>query len=100
MMHSHSFARVCALKAALAACVLGSAAAQADQQRDPELRAVIERAIVQAECFADRYDSAVWYKLMEPKLRKLVQDDPDAGWRERYDAVGTEEILVPRGANG
>jgi len=27
------------------------------------------------------------------KLRKLVQDDPDAGWRERYDARGTEEIL-------
>jgi NADH-quinone oxidoreductase subunit B len=30
------------------------------------------------------------------KLRKLVQDDPDVGWRERYDAVGTEEI--PPGA--
>ena len=26
------------------------------------------------------------------KLRKLVQEDPDAGWRERYDALGTEEI--------
>jgi len=25
------------------------------------------------------------------KLRKLVQDDPDLGWRERYQAVGTEE---------
>jgi NADH-quinone oxidoreductase subunit B len=25
------------------------------------------------------------------KLRKLVQNDPDMGWRERYDAVGTEE---------
>jgi NADH-quinone oxidoreductase subunit B len=25
------------------------------------------------------------------KLRKLVQDDPAMGWRERYDAVGTEE---------
>jgi NADH-quinone oxidoreductase subunit B len=30
------------------------------------------------------------------KLRKLVQDDPDAGWRERYGARGTEEI--PPGA--
>jgi NADH-quinone oxidoreductase subunit B len=30
------------------------------------------------------------------KLRKLVQDDPDAGWRERYGAMGTEE--VPTGA--
>jgi len=27
------------------------------------------------------------------KLRKMVQDDPDAGWRERYKAHGTEEIL-------
>ena len=30
------------------------------------------------------------------KLRKMVQDDPDMGWRERYDAVGTEE--APSGA--
>ncbi len=26
------------------------------------------------------------------KLRKLVQEDPSAGWRERYGAQGTEEI--------
>jgi NADH-quinone oxidoreductase subunit B len=30
------------------------------------------------------------------KLRKMVQEDPDMGWRERYGAVGTEEPL--RGA--
>jgi NADH-quinone oxidoreductase subunit B len=27
------------------------------------------------------------------KLRKMVQDDPDMGWRERYGAIGTEETL-------
>ena len=27
------------------------------------------------------------------KLRQIVQNDPDAGWRERYHARGTEEIL-------
>ena len=27
------------------------------------------------------------------KLRKMVQDDPDMSWRERYGAVGTEEVL-------
>jgi NADH-quinone oxidoreductase subunit B len=27
------------------------------------------------------------------KLRKMVQDDPDLGWRRRYGAVGTEEIV-------
>jgi len=25
------------------------------------------------------------------KLRKMVQEDPDMSWRERYDAIGTEE---------
>jgi NADH-quinone oxidoreductase subunit B len=27
------------------------------------------------------------------KLRKMVQDDPDMGWRTRYDAHGTEELV-------
>src|SRR6516164_1564534 len=54
------------------------ASAHADQQRDPELRDVVARAIVEAECFVDRYDSAVWYKLMEPRLRPRV---PDQGER-------------------
>jgi hypothetical protein len=27
------------------------------------------------------------------KLQKMVQDNAAPGWRERYDAVGTEEIL-------
>lgn len=47
--------------------------AQADQQRDPELKAVVEKAIAAAECFADQYDSAVWYTLMEPRLRRMVR---------------------------
>ena len=46
----------------------------ADQQRDPELKAVVARAIAQAECFTDQYDSAVWYTLMEPRLRSIVAD--------------------------
>jgi soluble lytic murein transglycosylase-like protein len=46
----------------------------ADQQRDPELKAVIEKAITQAQCFTDQYDSAVWYTLMEPRLRNLVKE--------------------------
>jgi soluble lytic murein transglycosylase-like protein len=43
-------------------------------QRDPELRAVVQQAIAQAQCFTDQYDSAVWYTLMEPKLRRYVKD--------------------------
>jgi NADH-quinone oxidoreductase subunit B len=32
------------------------------------------------------------------KLRSMIQDDPSMGWRDRYNAVGTEEF-VP-GADG
>lgn len=43
-------------------------------QREPELKSAVQHAIDQAECFEDRYDSAVWYKMMEPRLRKKVPD--------------------------
>ncbi|HKT71369.1 MAG TPA: lytic transglycosylase domain-containing protein [Steroidobacteraceae bacterium] len=57
----------------LAGLALGGAA-QADQQRDPQLKGVIARAIAEAECFTDQYDSAVWYTLMEPRLRGIVKE--------------------------
>jgi len=76
-MRSPSFARVWAAEFALVAALLCATVAHADQQRDPELRAVIEHAISQAECFTDRYDSAVWYKMMEPRLRKLVPSEAE-----------------------
>jgi len=61
--------------AALGLCSLGVAGtAFADQQKDPELRAIVQAAIEQAECFEDRFESEVWYKMMEPRLRKLVPD--------------------------
>jgi hypothetical protein len=56
---------------------LGSPPARADQQLDPGLREVVAAAITQAECFPDRFDSAVWYKLMEPRLRSRVKDDTE-----------------------
>lgn len=56
---------------AMAAVLSGTAAA--DGQRDPELKEVVQRAISQAECFTDQYDSAVWYTLMEPRLRQIVK---------------------------
>ena len=43
-------------------------------QTDPQLRGVVAQAIAQAECFPDKYDSAVWYTLMEPKLRRVVSN--------------------------
>jgi soluble lytic murein transglycosylase-like protein len=50
---------------------------RADQQRDPELEVVVARAIAQAECFIDEHDSAVWYKLMEPRLRRTVRNETE-----------------------
>src|SRR5215471_6978639 len=55
------------------ATVLLSGGASA-QQTDPELKEVVQRAISQAECFTDQYDSAVWYTLMEPRLRQIVRE--------------------------
>ncbi len=77
-MPSHSFAHAWllnGLRAALvAAGALLSGTAVADAQRDPELKDVVQRAIAQAECFTDQYDSAVWYTLMEPRLRQIVKE--------------------------
>lgn len=57
-----------------AAALFGSEWARADQQLDPALREVVANAIAQAQCFTDQYDSAVWYTLMEPRLRSIVKD--------------------------
>lgn len=70
-----------ALLLALFALPLGSHAAQFSgtdstplPQSEPQLRQVVQQAIAQADCFVDQYDSAVWYTLMEPKLRRFVPD--------------------------
>src|ERR1700684_586070 len=69
---------VLALLAALSMVPQALAAAPSvPAQADPELRAVVQQAIAQAQCFADQYDSAVWYTLMEAKLRRYVKDDKE-----------------------
>jgi soluble lytic murein transglycosylase-like protein len=69
--------RALAVAAFTLAAALGSLAAHADQQRDPGLREVVARAIAQAECFTDQYDSAVWYTLMEPRLRVIIANQSE-----------------------
>jgi NADH-quinone oxidoreductase subunit B len=34
------------------------------------------------------------------KLRSMIQDDPTLGWRERYNAVGTEELMPDAPTDG
>ena len=48
--------------------------ANADRQLDPELKEVVAAAIAAGECFSEKYDAEVWYKLMEPRLRRYVTD--------------------------
>jgi soluble lytic murein transglycosylase-like protein len=61
----------CALLA-LAGCCAFSASARADQQRDPELKALLQKIISSPDCFTDKFDSEVWHKSMEPRLARLV----------------------------
>jgi len=60
--------------ALLAAWLALAGQAVADAQRDPELRGIVTQAIATAECFPDKFDSAVWFTMMEPKLRRTVRD--------------------------
>jgi soluble lytic murein transglycosylase-like protein len=60
-----------------AALTAGAAPARADRQMDPELRAVVKQAIETARCddHPDRFGEEVFFKLQEPRLRRIV-DDP------------------------
>lgn len=58
--------------AVLMACCSLSAPLRADPQREPELKALLQRIIGTSGCFADKFDSEVWYKTMEPRLARLV----------------------------
>ncbi|MEZ5499313.1 MAG: lytic transglycosylase domain-containing protein [Steroidobacteraceae bacterium] len=76
MASCNSFASVLA-RTSFALLLALPAAANADQQRDAALRPVVAAAIHEAKCFADSFDSAVWYKMMEPRLRKAVADEAE-----------------------
>lgn len=77
-MHSPSSARAWprlrSTAAALLAWALVGSPALADQQKDAGLRGVIQKAVAQAECFPDEYESKVWFTMMEPPLMKRVPD--------------------------
>jgi len=62
---------VCAF-VALACCGVLPGTAHADQQRDPELKALLQKIIGSSDCFADKFESEVWHKAMEPRLARLV----------------------------
>src|SRR5580698_3759898 len=65
----------CALAVLLALIVSVAlpGAAHADQQRDPELKDLLQKIMgSSSDCFTDKYESVVWYKAMEPRLAQFV----------------------------
>jgi len=68
--------RTAALTALLLITAL-PAAAYADRQMDPELRGVLAEVIQPSDCFADRYERAVWFASMEPRLQRYVPDEQE-----------------------
>ena len=61
-----------------ASCWLGTyGAAHADQQRDPELKELLQKIIGSRDCFVDKYESEVWSKTMEPRLAQYVPAHQD-----------------------
>ena len=59
----------------LAACL--AMPAYADQQTDPALGPLLKKALASDQCFEDKYDRAVWFAAMEPRLQKILSDDTE-----------------------
>lgn len=55
-----------------------AAATDIPQERDPELRAILERAVAGADSFPDRFDAEVWLLDMSRRLERKL---PDAKFR-------------------
>lgn len=67
--------RAAAALALVASLALGGPA-RADRQQDPELRAILAEAIATTRCdgHGDPFGEEVFFKLQEPRLRRLVAD--------------------------
>jgi len=51
--------------------------ARADQQRDPALGPLLKKALADGQCFEDKYDRAVWFAAMEPRLKRILGDETE-----------------------
>lgn len=75
--------------------LLCSSAALADRQLDPELKAVVAAAIRAGQCFTKKYDAEVWYKLMEPRLRRYVKDHSERVEILRHTYCESQRVELP-----
>jgi soluble lytic murein transglycosylase-like protein len=58
-----------ALAVPIALC---AARAASQEQREPELKSLLQRIIASTDCFTDRFDAEVWHKAMEPRLQRFI----------------------------
>lgn len=49
----------------------------ANQQRDPALGPLLKKALADGKCFDDKYERAVWFAAMEPRLRPILKDEAE-----------------------
>ncbi len=57
--------------------LLLSLGAQADQQRDPALGPLLQKALHDGKCFEDKFDRAVWFAAMEPRLKRILKNEAE-----------------------
>jgi soluble lytic murein transglycosylase-like protein len=67
------------LFASITACLLLALplCATANQQRDPALKPLLEKALLDGQCFEDKFERAVWFAAMEPRLKRIVKDEAE-----------------------
>ncbi|MGD9843679.1 MAG: transglycosylase SLT domain-containing protein [Steroidobacteraceae bacterium] len=53
---------------------LTSMGAQADQQEDAALGPLLKKALAGGKCFDDKFDRAVWFAAMDPRLKRIISD--------------------------
>ena len=68
MAWRHSLALFCLLGLSL------SASANLPQAPEPELRALLQRTVVEADSFQDRFEAEVWLLDMSTRLKRFVPD--------------------------
>ena len=79
--------------ALLAACRIGTASA--DGQLDPELRGVLAEVISPTRCFDDKYDRALWYAYMSPRLARYVKDSAEREQILQHVHCESRRVNVP-----
>lgn len=87
--------RAPALAGLLVLALLPADAAWADRQMDPELRGVLAEVLQPTHCFADKYEQAVWFAYMDPRLGRYVKDAKEREQILHYVHCEARRVDIP-----